>query len=252
MRAFLAMTKKELMESLRTYKLLIVAAVFLLFGMLNPITAKIMPKLLSSFMPEGMTVTLSEPGAIDSWIQFYKNMSTQLILFIIVFSGIVANELSRGTLINMLTKGLSRKTVILSKFTAAISIWTVSYLICFGTTFAYTMYLLPGELPNVAFSAFCMWLFGVLQISIMLLGGVMSGSIYGSLLLAGGFTGLLMVINMAPKLEKYNPYLLSSGSVSLLTSNIDISDFYVSICVTLVLIFFFIIGSIMLFDKKQI
>lgn len=252
MRAFLAMTKKELMESLRTYKLLIVAAVFLLFGMLNPITAKIMPKLLSSFMPEGMTVTLSEPGAIDSWIQFYKNMSTQLILFIIVFCGIVANELSRGTLINMLTKGLSRKTVILSKFTAVISIWTVSYLICFGTTFAYTMYLLPGELPNVAFSAFCMWLFGVLQISIMLLGGVMSGSIYGSLLLAGGFTGLLMVINMAPKLEKYNPYLLSSGSVSLLTSNIDISDFYVSICVTLVLIFFFIIGSIMLFDKKQI
>lgn len=252
MRAFLAMTKKELMESLRTYKLLIVAAVFLLFGMLNPITAKIMPKLLSSFMPEGMMVTLSEPGAIDSWIQFYKNMSTQLILFIIVFCGIVANELSRGTLINMLTKGLSRKTVILSKFTAVISIWTVSYLICFGTTFAYTMYLLPGELPNVAFSALCMWLFGVLQISMMLLGGVLSGSIYGSLLLAGGFTGLLMVISIAPKLEKYNPYLLSSGSVSLLTSNIDISDFYVSICVTLVLIFFFIIGSIMLFDKKQI
>lgn len=252
MRAFLAMTKKEFLESLRTYRLLIVATVFLLFGMLNPITAKIMPKLLSSFMPEGMTVTLAEPGAIDSWIQFYKNMSTQLILFIIVFCGIVANELSRGTLINMLTKGLSRKTVILSKFTATISIWTVSYLICFGTTFAYTMYLLPGELPNVAFSALCMWLFGVLQISMMLLGGVLSGSIYGSLLLAGGFTGILMVINIAPKLEKYNPYLLSSGSVSLLTSNIDISDFYVSICVTLVLIFFFIIGSIMLFDKKQI
>lgn len=252
MRAFLAMTKKEFLESLRTYRLLIVASVFLLFGMLNPITAKIMPKLLSSFMPEGMTVTLAEPGAIDSWIQFYKNMSTQLILFIIVFCGIVANELSRGTLINMLTKGLSRKTVILSKFTAVISIWTVSYLICFGTTFAYTMYLLPGELPNVAFSALCMWLFGVLQISMMLLGGVLSGSIYGSLLLAGGFTGILMVINIAPKLEKYNPYLLSSGSVSLLTSNIDISDFYVSICVTLVLIFFFIIGSIMLFDKKQI
>lgn len=252
MRAFIAMTKKEFLESLRTYKLLIVVAVFLLFGMLNPITAKIMPKLLSSFMPEGMTVTLTEPSAIDSWIQFYKNMSTQLILFIIVFSGIVANELSRGTLINMLTKGLSRKTVILSKFTATISIWTVSYLICFGTTFAYTMYLLPGELPNVGFSALCMWLFGVLQISMMLLGGVLFGSIYGSLLLTGGFTGILMLISIAPKFAEYNPYLLSSGSVSLLTSNIDISDFYVSICVTLVLIFFFIIGSIMLFDKKQI
>ena len=131
MRAFIAMTKKEFIESVRTYKLFIVAAVFLLFGMLNPITAKIMPELLSSLMPEGMKVTLADPRAIDSWIQFYKNMSTQLILFIIVFSGIVANELSKGTLTNMLTKGLSRKTVILVKFTAATSIWTVSYLICF-------------------------------------------------------------------------------------------------------------------------
>lgn len=59
MRAFLAMIKKEFLESIRTFKLLIVALVFLLFGMLNPVTAKIMPKLLSSFLPEGMTVTLA-------------------------------------------------------------------------------------------------------------------------------------------------------------------------------------------------
>ena len=86
MRAFIAMAKKEFLESIRTYKLLIVATVFLLFGMLNPITAKIMPKLLSSFMPEGMTITPGEPGTVDSWIQFYKNMSTQLILFVIVLA----------------------------------------------------------------------------------------------------------------------------------------------------------------------
>lgn len=72
MRAFLAMIKKEFLESIRTFKLLIVVLVFLLFGMLNPVTAKIMPKLLSSFLPEGMTVTLAAPHAIDSWIQFYK------------------------------------------------------------------------------------------------------------------------------------------------------------------------------------
>ena len=153
MRAFIAMTKKEFLECIRTYKLFIIVAVFLLFGMLNPITAKIMPKLLSSFMPEGMTITLGEPHTIDSWIQFYKNMSTQLILFVIVFSGIVSNELTKGTLINMLTKGLPRKTVILSKFTAIISIWTVSYLICFVITLVYTMYLLPGKLPNLPFAA---------------------------------------------------------------------------------------------------
>lgn len=252
MRAFLAMTKKEFLESIRTFKLLIVVLVFLLFGMLDPVTAKIMPKILSSFLPEGMTVTLAAPHAIDSWMQFYKNMSTQMILFIVVFSGIVANELSRGTLIHILTKGLSRKTVILSKFTAVVSMWTVSYLICFGTTFVYTMYLLPGELPNTVFPAFCMWLFGVLQISVMLLGGVLFGNIYGSLLLTGGFAGLLMLLNIAPKFAEYSPYLLSSGSVSLLTMDAGVSDFYVSIGVTVALILLFLSGSLVSFDKRQL
>lgn len=252
MRAFIAMAKKEFLESIRTYKLLIVATVFLLFGMLNPITAKIMPKLLSSFMPEGMTITPGEPGTVDSWIQFYKNMSTQLILFVIVFSGIVSNELTKGTLINMLTKGLPRKTVILSKFTAIISIWTVSYLICFVITLIYTRYLLPGELPNLPFAACCMWLFGVLEISMMLLGGALSGSIYGSLLLAGGFAGVLMLAYIFPKLEEYNPYLLSTGCVSLLTSERVPSDFYVSIIVTLAFILLIMISSICSFNKKQI
>lgn len=252
MRAFLAMTKKEFLESIRTFKLLIVVLVFLLFGMLNPVTAKIMPKILSSFLPEGMTVTLAAPHAIDSWMQFYKNMSTQMILFIVVFSGIVANELSRGTLIHILTKGLSRKTVILSKFTAVIFMWTVSYLICFGTTFVYTMYLLPGELPNTVFPAFCMWLFGVLQISVMLLGGVLFGSIYGSLLLTGGFAGLLMLLNIVPEFAEYSPYLLSSGSVSLLTMDAGVSDFYVSIGVTVALILLFLSGSLVSFDKRQL
>lgn len=252
MRAFIAMTKKEFLESIRTYKLFIIVAVFLLFGMLNPITAKIMPKLLSSFMPEGMTITLGEPHTIDSWIQFYKNMSTQLILFVIVYSGIVPNELTKGTLINMLTKGLPRKSVILSKFTATISIWTVSYLICFVITLVYTMYLLPGELPNIIFAACCMWLFGILEIAMMLFGGVLSGSIYGSLLLAGGFTGLLMLANIVPKFEEYNPYLLSTGCVSLLTSERAPSDFYVSIIVTLAFILLIMISSICSFNKKQI
>ncbi len=252
MRSFIAFTKKEFTESIRTYKLLIVVAVFLLFGMLNPIIAKIMPELLSSFMPEGMTVTLADPTTIDSWMQFYNNISTQLILFVIVFSGIVANELSKGTLINMLTKGLSRKTVILSKFTGTTLIWTLGYLICFGTTFIYTVYLLPGELPNLLFSAFCMWLFGVLIIAVMLLGGVLSGNIYGSLLVAGGFSVLLMLLNIAPNFQKYNPYLLSSGNVLLLTSDMAVSDFAVSMVIACVIIFIALMSAIVRFDKKQI
>ena len=67
MMAFIAFTKKEWMESVRTYKFFILITVFLLFGFMNPIIAKVMPELLASVLPEGMFITLATPNAIDSW-----------------------------------------------------------------------------------------------------------------------------------------------------------------------------------------
>ena len=75
MMAFIAFTKKEWMESVRTYKFFILITVFLLFGFMNPIIAKVMPELLASVLPEGMFITLAPPNAIDSWMQFFKNVS---------------------------------------------------------------------------------------------------------------------------------------------------------------------------------
>ncbi len=33
-----------------------------------------MPELIGSFMPEGIEITISEPTALDSWAQFFKNI----------------------------------------------------------------------------------------------------------------------------------------------------------------------------------
>lgn len=44
MRGYLAFVKKELLEQVRTYKLLILLLVFFIFGMLSPLMAKLMPK----------------------------------------------------------------------------------------------------------------------------------------------------------------------------------------------------------------
>ena len=39
MRVYLAFTKKELFEFTRTYKLLLIVTVFLIFGFMNPVVA---------------------------------------------------------------------------------------------------------------------------------------------------------------------------------------------------------------------
>lgn len=253
MRTYVAFVSKEFVESARTYKLLIIFVVFLMFGMFNPVAAKVMPDILTSVMPEGISVSFSQPTAIDSWTQFYKNMTgMQIVVFVILFSNIVSGEISKGTLVNMLTKGLSRKTVILSKITSTVVIWTLGYMLCFAVTYIYTLYLLPGDLPHIFFSAVCMWLFGVMLISVMIFGGVLFANIYGSLILTGGFSIILMLVNMFPNLKKYNPYMLASDNMRLLSGQVVLADFYFSTCIALVTTVIFIVSSVIIFNKARV
>lgn len=254
MKSYLAFTHKEFVETARTYKLLIMASVFLILGMMNPITAKITPQLLQSFMPEGMEITIGEPTAMDSWTQFFKNIPQMgLIVLVIVFSGMMANEFSRGTLINVLTKGLSRKVVILSKFSMAVSLWTGSYALCFGVTYGYTAYFWPGfAIPNIVFSALCLWLFAILLLACILFSGVLFKNSYGSLLFTGVFAVILLLVNIIPTLQKYNPIALASSNMKLLQNTMQISDFVWPVVLCCILIVGFMISAVLLLNKKQI
>ena len=92
MKQLMVFIKKELLESLRQYRLFILLTVFIVFGLLSPATAKFMPELLKSLTAEGITITLPPPVYLDSWLQFFKNMSQMgLIVVIILYGGILAD-----------------------------------------------------------------------------------------------------------------------------------------------------------------
>ncbi|HBL84239.1 MAG: hypothetical protein A2Y17_07710 [Clostridiales bacterium GWF2_38_85] len=254
MKSYIAFTTKEFTEQLRTHKALIMFTVFLLFGIMNPVTAKLTPIILEMFMPEGVEITLGDPTALDSWAQFFKNIP-QMGIFVlaIVFNGLMANEFTKGTLINILTKGLSRSTVILSKFSMAILLWTASYILCFAVSYGYTIYFWSNDIVyNLLFAVFVLWLFGVLIISLLLFGGVLFKNSYGSLLLTGTTVVIMFLINIVPILQKYNPVLLSSSNMDLLTGKMQPSDFTASIIVTTALTMTFIVVAIPIFNKKRI
>jgi ABC-2 type transport system permease protein len=254
MRAYLAFTKKEFTENLRTYKLMIMTVVFLIFGVMSPLFAKFTPEILKAAGVDASALGMGTPTAMDSFAQFFKNVGQLgLVVLVIVFCGTMANELSKGTLINILTKGMKRSTVILSKFTMATVIWTVSYLLCLAVTYAYTAYYFGiGNISNAFLTFFSMWLFGVLLVALVILGGVLFKNIYGSLLLTGGIVIVMMIVNVFPKLQKYNPITLSGDNMQLITAQKAASDFIPAVIVCAVLTVVSVIASIMVFNKKQI
>ena len=255
MKAYLAFCKKELRESWRTYRLVIMLAVFVLFGILSPATAKLLPKLLDGAdMGGGVIIHMPTPTALDAWTQFFKNVGQMgMLVVVIVFCGIIATELSRGTLINILTKGMRRSTVILAKFTVAAAIWAASYLVCLGVTYAYTAYYWPGKaLPHAVLAFVAPWVFGLLLIALLIFGGVCFKSLYGSLLTAGGVIVAMNLAGLIPQSAKYNPVTLAGGTLGLLTKAKAPSDFLPALAICLALTAALVAASILTFNRTQL
>ncbi|HCA29652.1 MAG TPA: hypothetical protein DEP23_08860 [Ruminococcaceae bacterium] len=254
MRNYLAFLKKEIYEYTKTYKLLIMLMVFAVFGITNPLVAKLLPEILGSLKTEGIIMTLPEATAYDAWTQFFKNATQMgLIVMVILFSPVLSSELSRGTLINMLTKGLSRTVVILSKYTCMVVVWTISIALCFGLTYGYTVYLFPaGETANLLFSTFCLWMFGLFLLATLLLAATLTKSNYGCLLITGAVVVACMLVNIIPAAHRYNPISLATDNMGLITDDIEVSSLYCTILISCLLSFLFLTISVLIFRKKQV
>ena len=225
MRNYFIFLRKELFESIKTYKLLIMVAVFLFLGMAAPLTAIFMPEILrwaiaSDPSMAGMDLSglITEPVAFDSWMQFFTSYAGQIGIFVlvIVFSGMLSSEFSRGTLTIMLSKGLSRSTIILSKLTSAIIIWTASYALAALVAWGYTAYFFPGDnVPNLLLAVLSLWFFGVFLLAMTMLMATVTKRGFACMLALGASAIVFIILNLSPQIAKYNPASLVDLPVRL-------------------------------------
>jgi ABC-2 type transport system permease protein len=268
MRNYSIFLKKELFEAFKTYKLLIMGAVFFLLGTMSPLMGRFTPEILKwaiesdpSMAGMDLSALIIEPIAFDSWVQFYGNVGQMgMIVLVIVFSGMLASEMSKGssngagTLTIMLSKGLSRSAVILSKLTSAVLIWTVSFVLSALTAWGYTIYLFEDSvdsIENLFFAMLCMWLFGLFLLAVTVFAATVTSKGYTCMLTVGAIAILLSVVSVIPKVDRYNPVSLSTSSLLLLNGESVVKDFYPAIAVTIIGIVAFVSLAIVRFSKKR-
>lgn len=253
MRGFIAFSKKELTENTRNYRLLIMLAIFLIFGLMSPLLAKFTPQLMEALMPN-LAEAFENPTALDSWTQFYKNVSSLgLSLTIILFSSCLSGEYAKGTLTIMLTKGLSRPAVVLSKFSAAAIILTVCYWLSFGVTYGYTAYLWPGDsLPHVFSAAFALWIAGILYLSILMLGCALFRQAFTSILFLLVITVIMGLLEQIEQTAGFSPVILVSKNIDLLSGTVTASYFILPLIVSVFMSAALLMMSIVVFNKKQL
>ena len=235
---------------MKNFRFLILFAVFLVFGMMSAFLAKFTPEILSALAAD-MEMT-SEPTALDAWKQFYKNISgIGFSACIILFGSCLSNEYSRGTLVLMVTKGLSRKAVILAKYTAAATLMTISYWTGYAASYGYTALLWHDKsLSNVALAACALWLAGFLYLSILMLGCVIFKQAFTSILFTGGIVSFISLLGMAEPIAKFNPLILTSKNVDLISGEAVPEQFIIPAFLSVLLSVLGLLTAIRLFDRK--
>ena len=256
MKSLFAFLKKEITEQFRSGRIMILGLLFVLFGIMNPAVAKLTPWLLEimadSLAESGMTVTNVTVTAMDSWVQFFKNMPMALIAFVLLESNIFTKEYQSGTLLLSLTKGLARHKVVIAKTTVLILLWTAGYWLCFGITYGYNAYFWDNTIAkNLIFSILSWWIFGLWVISLSVLFSVLSKQSSGVLLGTGGIVFGTYLPGILPKINEYLPTRLTDSN-SLIYGLADTESYVSAWIITIATGLSCLAVSIPLFNKKSL
>jgi ABC-2 type transport system permease protein len=140
---FGAFTRKELIETRKTWRLWVLPGVLVFLGLTTPVLAAVTPALLEMTAQRrpGVVIEVPAPTAVDSYAQFMGNLA-QLALLVVIITGAaaVAGERRGGTAVLVLTKPLSRTSFVWSKALANLVILLVATAIgtalCVAVTIA--------------------------------------------------------------------------------------------------------------------
>jgi ABC-2 type transport system permease protein len=181
MMGFRVLLAKELREQLRTGRLVAVAVVFVLFGILGPLTDRYMKNIIDFVGSQsgGMQITVPDPTLKGSLAQIGKNLSQfGYICAILLAMGSVAWEKERGTAGMLMTKPASRAAFLTAKLAAIAGNLLIATLLGTGLGYLYTTLLYPTTFPigGYAAMALTLWWTAVIFAAITLLASTLTRS----------------------------------------------------------------------------
>jgi ABC-2 type transport system permease protein len=215
--------RKELMEQWRSYRLLIVGVVLLLFGLASPLLAKYTPEILRLALPEGEAILslIPPPTVVDAVSQYLKNITQfGVLLAVLMTMGAVALEKDKGTAGLMLVKPIPRGIFLSAKFVALGLTFAAGILLAAVAGYYYTLLLFePLSLSAWLGLNGLLLVFILVYVALTLLCSTLTESQVVSGGLALGFVVVLSGLGAVPRLGDYLPGQLNAWAAGLFTAN---------------------------------
>ena len=255
MNQFSVLMKKEWRENLRNYKLFWIPAVFIFFGIMEPVTNYFLPQILDSVgnLPEGTVLEFPTPEPeqiLAAIIGQYQLIG--LLILTLAYMGTIAGERKSGTATLLYARPLSFPSYFLSKWVMASLIALLSVILGFLAGYYY-IYLLFGSVEVMEFIRFAatysLWI--LLVISIVLFA---SATMPNAGLAAALSLGIIFFSQIADSLLgaywPVSPLKLPAYAAAWFEGGPDSGDFWLSAGVTILLIVLLIASGTYFSAKK--
>lgn len=223
MNGFGILLHKEWREAVRSAKLIWLPAVFLLLGIIQPLTAKFMPDILASAgnLPEGTVIQIPVPTPGEVMAQTISQFGTMGLLAVcLAFMGTIAGEKRNGTADWILVKPVSPIAYVSSKWVMLCMIIAFSFGLGFGGAWYYTNLLIG--IPNsgdVLFSALLYYVWLVFIGTVTIMSSALLGSPAAAAFVAlGGAIVLQLVRGIFENKLSWLPSGLDAAAMSELTT----------------------------------
>jgi ABC-2 type transport system permease protein len=257
MNGFGVLLRKELGEAWRTRRLPVLAVLFLVVGILSPLTARYMNEILKAALGDQLPVALPVATAATALEQLQKNLGQLGALAAIALAmGSVAGELDRGTAALMLAQPATRPAFLLAKLAGIAIVLAVCTALATSVAWVYTAILfepLPvtGWLALAALS----WLALLAWAAITFLASTATGSTTAAA--GAGFVGLIAfsLVAIVPALDHVLPTGLAAPAAALAagaTAGLDVGALATSIVGTLILVGACAAGAVASFRRREL
>ncbi len=196
MNATLVLARKESLEIVRTWRIVVLPAIILFFAVSGPLIGRFTPEIIGAVGGDQLgAIVLPDPTYVEAYGQWMQGLG-QIVLFalIIIYGGLVSSETSSGTAILVLTKPVSRAAFVMVKAVThsvfLVVIVMVGTLVTWGVTAA-----VFGEAPSAPlWSGTMVWLvLGVFYIALMTFFSVVIRSAAGA---AGAGIGAFVLLTI--------------------------------------------------------
>jgi ABC-2 type transport system permease protein len=257
MRQWIVLFNKELLEMWRNYKWVWVPLVFILFGVLQPISTHYLPQILEAVggMPEGAVIEIPLPSGaevINKTLEQYGMLG--VLILVLSFMGSVSLEKQSGVAGLILVKPVPFFSYISSKWTAAVILTFVSLFLGILSSWYYTELLVDQvDFMRIIYTSllFGLWLMVVITITLFM-STLLKGN--GGIAFLSLFTifALSALAGIFPAYLKWNPGMLPGFARSLLVSGETGDGLIICLVSTISMLVLLLLASSYLLKEKEL